>query len=130
VTGFANYSYQKTPKALTPASGQLPYFISEIGIPPKNRFNAGVNVNTKRFLGNASVNYTDKAYWTDVLPPFFSGPTDAFTQFNATFGVKWMDGKLTTSLKAIDLFNEKIQQHIYGDITRLNVVFEARLFVK
>ena len=37
---------------------------------------------------------------------------------------------ITTSIKAVDLFNEKIQQHVYGDITRLNVVFEARLFVK
>jgi outer membrane receptor protein involved in Fe transport len=130
VNAFANYSYQRTPEILDPETDQLPYFPAEVTIPPKNRFNVGVNYSGKRMLGTLSVNYTDDAYWTDVLAPEFAGPTDAYTQVNASFGVKWMDGKLITSVKAVNLFNEEIRQHIYGDLTKLNVVFEARIYVK
>jgi outer membrane receptor protein involved in Fe transport len=130
VAAFANYSYQRTPEVLTPKSGQLPYFASEVGIPARDRFNAGVNVNTRRFLAHASVNYTGEAYWVEVLAPLFAGATDSFAQVNASFGVKWMDGRLTTTVKAVNLLNEEIRQHVYGDLTRLNLVFEARLFVK
>jgi hypothetical protein len=41
-----------------------------------------------------------------------------------------MDGRLTTVVKAVNLLNEEIRQHVYGDLTRLNVVFEARLLLK
>jgi iron complex outermembrane receptor protein len=130
LNAYANYSYQRTPEILEEDADQLPYFPAEVTIPPKNRFNVGVNYNSRRFLGTLSVNYTDDAYWTDVLAPEFAGLTDAFTQVNASFGVKWAEGKVITSVKAVNLFNEEIRQHIYGDLTKLNVVFEARIFVK
>jgi iron complex outermembrane receptor protein len=125
-TGFANYSFQGDPK---PKDNTYP--IPEISIPPKNRFNAGVNANTKRFLGSVSVNYASEAFWTDVLGASFNGPTDAYTMVNASFGVKWLDSKLTTSIKGVNIlgadnFEGGIQQHNFGDIITRQVVGEVR----
>ena len=49
---------------------------------------------------------------------------------NATLGVKLADGKVMVSLKGINLTNEKIQQHIFGDILKRSVVAELRFFAK
>ena len=114
----------------TPEAGQIPYPLSEVGIPSKNRFNAGVSFNTKRFLGSASVNYSDKAFWTDVLSAPYWGYTDSYTMVNASLGVKLADGKVTAALKGTNLTNETIQQHIYGDILKISVAAEVRIFVK
>jgi outer membrane receptor protein involved in Fe transport len=130
ISTYANYSYQNTPKVQTPDTGQLPYFASKISLPPTNRFNAGLNVNTKEVVGNLSVNFTDKAFWTDVLAPDYSGYTDSFTMVNATLGWKWAEGKVVTSLKGTNLLNKTIQQQIYGDILKLSMTFEVRIFVK
>ena len=130
VSANVNYSYQARPKVLDPAPGQIRYPTEEVGIPAKNRFNFGLNVNTKRFLGAFSVNFTDKAFWVDVLDEPYHGFTDSFTMVNATFGLKWADGKIVTSVKGTNLLNEKILQHVFGDLIKLNVVFEARFFFK
>ncbi len=123
----ANYSYQADPKILKAAGDQIAYPIEELARPSKNRFNAGINYNGKRWLGTASVNHADKALWTDVLSKDFHGFTDAYTMFNASLGAKWVDGKVTTSIKAINLFDEKVQQHVYGDILRRQFYGELRL---
>ena len=126
VNAFTNYSWQGDPEtrdSRTPAS--------ELAMPPHHRFNAGVNVNQRRFLGSASVNYTSKAFWTDVLSEPYHGYTNAFTMVNATVGWKWLNGKLITSLKGTNLLNDDnsqggIQQHIFGDIITRTVVGEVR----
>jgi outer membrane receptor for ferrienterochelin and colicins len=125
-TGFANYSWQDEPE---PRDDSYP--IPEISLPPKHRVNAGVNANTKRFLGSLSVNYASEAFWTDVLGATFNGPTDAYTMVNASFGVKWLEGKLITSVKGVNIlgddnFQGGIQQHNFGDIITRQVVGEVR----
>jgi len=102
------------------------YPINEVIFPPNHRFNAGVSFDRRKWLGSFSVNYQSDAFWTDVLDARFFGPTDAFTQVNAAFGYRWLDGKVTTSIKINNLFNEQIQQHIFGDIIKRSVNFEAR----
>ena len=126
LSGFVNYSWQGDPKARdtsTPAS--------ELGFPPHHRFNLGVNVNQRRVLGNLSVNYTSKAFWTDVLNAPYHGFTKSFTMVNGTIGLKWLDGKLVTSVKGTNLLNDDnsqggIQQHIFGDVIMRTVVAEMR----
>jgi outer membrane receptor protein involved in Fe transport len=130
VSAYANYSYQKTPKVLDADPDQIPYPVAEVGIPAKNRFNAGVNFMTRRFLGSATVNYSDKAFWTDVLNQPYWGQTDSYTMVNASFGVKWADGKITTSIKGTNIFNQTIQQHIFGDILKRSLMAEVRIFTK
>jgi outer membrane receptor protein involved in Fe transport len=126
ITGFVNYSYQTRPKPLDADSGQLPYPQEEIGLPAKNRFNVGLNHNGRKFLGSVTVNYADKAFWSDVLTPSYHGFTDAYTLVNATVGWKWANGKVITSVKSTNILNEDIQQHIFGDVLKRSVLGEVR----
>jgi iron complex outermembrane receptor protein len=117
---FTNYSYQWDPEV----EG---FALSEVNLPPNNRFNAGFNFNVNRFFGNLSVSYTDEAFWQDVLDARFAGTTEAYTLVNTGLGVRWLDDKVTTSLKVTNLANEQVLQHIFGDITRRQVVGELRV---
>jgi iron complex outermembrane receptor protein len=115
---FANYSYQAEPDP--------DFDISEVNLPPTNRFNVGFNYSAGRFLGNASVSYVDAAFFQDVLDARFHGPTEAYTQVNGAFGVRWMEGKVTSSIKVINLTNEDIQSHVFGDVIKRQVFGELR----
>jgi outer membrane receptor protein involved in Fe transport len=116
---FTNYSYQADPDV----EGFDP---SEINFPANNKFNIGFNANYSRYLGNLSVSYTDSAYWQDVLDQRYAGTTDAFTLVNLGFGVKWLQERLVTSLKINNLLNSEVQQHIFGDIIKRQVIGEIR----
>jgi outer membrane receptor protein involved in Fe transport len=129
-SAFANYSWQDEPKILSADSGQIPYPVQEVGLPSTHRFNAGLGYSGKTVFGNANVNYASEALWVDVLNASYAGFTDAYTMLNATLGVKLADGKVTLSLKGINLTNEKIQQHIFGDILKRSLVLELRYFSK
>jgi outer membrane receptor protein involved in Fe transport len=126
VSGFVNYSWQDEPEILDPDAGQIRFPIGEVTVPATNRVNAGVNFITPRFLGSLSVNYSDEVFWTDVLSREFHGATDSYTLVNASFGVKWANGKVTTSIKGNNLLNQEIQQHIFGDIMKMSLIGELR----
>jgi outer membrane receptor protein involved in Fe transport len=127
LSGFVNYSWQDDLKVLDAAADEIPYPTDEIAIPPTNRFNAGLNWNSKRFLGTVQANYVDDALWADVLTDPFHGFTDSYTLVNASFGVKWNEGKITTMVKCQNLLNEDVQQHIFGDILKRSVQLELKL---
>jgi outer membrane receptor protein involved in Fe transport len=115
---FTHYSFQAKPD---------PDFADEeTNRPPRHRFNAGFNFSQGRFLGNASVSFVDDAFFQDVLDARFNGTTEAYTQVNGAFGVRWMDGKVSTSIKAINLTNEDIQSHVFGDVIKRQVIGELR----
>ncbi len=120
VSLFVNYSYQATPEP----EG---FDISELNLPPKNRFNAGANFTYSRFLGNLSVSYSDDAFWQDVLDDRFHGTTEAYTLVNAGFGVRWASDRVTTSVKATNLGNQDVQQHVFGDVIKRQIVGELRV---
>lgn len=120
-----NYSYQKDPEILNPNSADA-FPATELIFAPNNRFNAGVNLDYPRWLANASVNYASDAFWTDVLDARFWGATDAYTMVNAAFGVRWMNRKVTTSLKINNMFNQQVQQHVFGDIIRRTIYGEVK----
>jgi outer membrane receptor for ferric coprogen and ferric-rhodotorulic acid len=126
LTGFANYSWQDEPEPRDDVGDPNRYPTSEISLPPQNRFNLGLNYNGKKFLGALAVNYADDALWTDVLTQSTHGFTDSYTMVNATFGVKFMDGRVTTSVKGTNLTNDEIQQHIFGDILKRSLMGEVR----
>jgi len=119
VNVFANYSFQADPVI----EGFDP---REANAPPTNRFNAGFSVSHGRFLGNMDVNYSGSAYWQDVLDLRYAGTTDAYTLVNGTFGVRWAGEKVVTSLKVTNIANSEVQQHIFGDVLRRQVVGEVR----
>jgi outer membrane receptor protein involved in Fe transport len=125
-----NYSFQADPKVLTAASDQITYPLAEVEVQAKNRWNAAVSYNGDRYLANVDVNYVGRAFWNDVLTAPYFGFTDAYTMLNATLGVKLAEGKLMISLRGTNLTNEKILEHIYGDVIRRAVVAELRFFGK
>jgi outer membrane receptor protein involved in Fe transport len=124
IGAFANYSWQARPAVL---DDPHPYPTQELGLPPTNRFNVGFSFEDARFLGSASVNYSDRAFWSDVLTSAYFGFTDAYTMVNGSFGVKWARGRVTTLVKATNLLNQEIQQHVFGDIIKGSVVGEVRI---
>ena len=74
-----------------------------------------------------SYTWVDDAYWQDVLDARYHGPTDAYSQVNGAFGVKWAGDKFVTTVKVINLFNEDIQSHVFGDILKRQVIGELRV---
>ena len=120
---FANYSWQSKPAVLDDPN---PYPTQELALPPTNRFNVGFSFEDARYLGSASANYSDKAFWSDVLTSPYHGFTDAYTMVNGSFGVKWAGGKVITLVRGTNLLNETIQQHVFGDILKASVVGEVR----
>ena len=117
---FANYSYQTDPDPKD-------FPLSELNLPPNNRFNLGASFTYDKFLGNLSVTYTDEAFWQDVLNDPFHGTTEPYTLVNAGFGFRWLDDKVTTSLKFVNLANSSVQQHVFGDITKFQMVAEVKV---
>ena len=115
---FVNYSYQAEPEP--------DFALSEINLPPQNRFNAGFNFSQGMFLGNLSASYVDDAFWQDVLDARFAGPTDAYTQVNGAVGVKFARDRVTASVKVINLLDEDIQSHVFGDFLKRQVIGELR----
>ncbi len=117
---FANYSYQAKPEP----EG---FDISELNLPPKNRFNIGASVNYERYLANLSISYTDSAFWQDVLDDRYHGTTDAYTLVNAGFGVHFAKDRVTATLKVNNLANQDVQQHVFGDIIKRQFAGELRV---
>jgi outer membrane receptor protein involved in Fe transport len=117
---FANYSFQTKQKP----EG---FDISQLNLPAQNRFNIGTSINYDRFLGNISISYSDSAFWQDVLDDRYHGMTTAYTLVNAGFGVHWLKDRLTTTLKTTNLANQDVQQHVFGDILKRQVVGELRV---
>jgi outer membrane receptor protein involved in Fe transport len=117
---FVNYSFQAKP---VPTG----FDISDLNLPPQNRFNAGANFSRGHYLGNVSVSFVDGAFWQDVLDARFHGPTDSYTLVNGGFGVRWNSGKLTTSVGVTNLLNQNVQQHVFGDVLKRQVVGQLRV---
>jgi len=127
LSGFVNYSWQDEPQLLEPDADEIRQPVDEIALPPTNRFNIGVNYNGARYIGSASFNYQDEAFWVDVLSREYHGGTDGFGMFNASFGMRFADGRVTVMLKGTNLFDETIQQHIFGDLLKRSFMAELRL---
>lgn len=103
-----NYSYQDRPEV----TGIDP---DEINLPPKNRFNASVGYDSDTFFADAVVNYVDEAFWTDVLDARFWGTTEEYTSANLTVGYRFNE-HVTFSVIGNNITDERIQQHVFGDI--------------
>ena len=112
---FFNYSYQATPQV----SSDVPFAVN---IPPRNRFNVGFAYTGPRIFGSMSVNYTAEAFFADVL--VFEGVTDSYWMVDATVGYHLMRDSLTLKLRGVNVLDDRIQQHIFGDIISRRIVAE------
>ncbi len=118
VATFANYSWQAEP---IPTG----FDISELNLPPTNRFNAGLSAIRGRYTANLSASFVDSAFWQDVLPPY-QGTTAAYTLVNGGFAIVSSDRQMTVAIRGKNLLNRPIQQHIFGDIIRRVITGEVR----
>ena len=116
---FANYSWQAEPEP----EG---FALNELNLPAENRLNAGVGLNYNRFFGNLSVSYSDSAFWQDVLDARYAGTTEAYTLINGGVGFRFND-QLTLAIKGINLGNDDVQQHVFGDILKRQLMAELRV---
>ena len=119
VGGYVNYSWQAEPEAKG-FDGEA------ISIPAAHRLNAGFDATSGPWTFGASLNYTDRAYWTDVLTAQYHGWTEAFTMVNATARVRLFDGRIQPSVQVLNLLNQEIQNHIFGDVLRRQVMGQIR----
>ena len=128
-SAFANYTFQSEPvpsfPGLSPADA-----LKEINIPSEHQVNVGVTYDASRFFGTLAVTYVGEAFWQDVLDARYHGTTDAFTSVNASFGVRFQNGRYTLAVRGTNLGNQQIQQHIFGDVLKRSVVAEFKVALK
>jgi outer membrane receptor protein involved in Fe transport len=127
--GFINYAFQSDPiptfPNLTPEQA-----LKEINRPSKHQFNVGVTFNTARVFGQFAVSHASGAFWQDVLDSRYHGNTQPYTSVNGAFGVKFDGGRYALSVKATNLGNQAIQQHIFGDVIKRQVVGEFKITLR
>ncbi len=125
---FFNYSYQDEPTATGIDRETLPNGTvrDAINTPPEHRANVGAAYNGPRFFASGNVNSAAEAFWTDIFGPTFWGPTDAYTQVNLSLGVRLADERVTLSLIGQNVFDEEIQQHVFGDLLDRKVTGQLR----
>jgi len=105
---FVNLSWQSDPDI---GGGIDP---AEVNVAPTWRANLGLGHDSGKRFWSTSVNYQGSAYWADVL--FARASTPAFTQVNAAFGWRFANDRVVFKLVGQNLFDERVQQHIFGDI--------------
>jgi outer membrane receptor protein involved in Fe transport len=128
LTAALNYSWQDRPRSLAAGPGQIPFPLAEHPVPPRHRFNVTLSLTRDRFLGSLGAHHVSRAFWNDVLPSLdLVGYTPAFTLVDGSLGVRWNGGRITTLVKARNLLNQEIRQHLFGDVLKRGVVFEVRL---
>jgi outer membrane receptor protein involved in Fe transport len=86
----------------------------EQNLPPEWRANFGFGYDPGPWFFNTNINYQDEAYFGDVL--FARGAVDSFTQINASAGFRLLDDRLTLQVIGSNVTDERVQQHIFGDI--------------
>jgi outer membrane receptor protein involved in Fe transport len=119
MSAYANYSYQKDPKAN--------FSLSELNLAPNNRFSTGFTYSGPRIFGSASLSYAGEAFWQDILDARYVGTTKAQTTINGSIGAKWSDGRYTTTLKVVNLGNQQVLQHVFSDVARRQIIGELRV---
>ena len=120
INTYVNYSWQAEPDVRD-------WDPNQYNIPSAHRFNAGIDARTDRMSASLSVNHTTRAFWSDVLTADYAGWTDPFTMVNASFGVNFAEGRFNPRIQVMNLLNQEIQQHIFGDIMKRQVMGQLRV---
>lgn len=114
------YAWQDDPEVSSDST--VPLFVN---IPPKSMGSISADKRAERWFGSASITYTGRAFWADVLDPRFWGWTDSYTLVNASVGRNVTD---TTEivLSGTNLLDREIRQHVFGDTIGRKVSIEVR----
>jgi hypothetical protein len=116
VSAFANYTWQADPQPTG-------FDISDLNLPPTHRVNGGVSLIRGRYFGSVSGSFVDTQFWEDVG---YVGHTAAYTLVDGGLGVRSTDGTMTVAVRATNILNKPVQQHVFGDLIRRTVTGEVR----
>lgn len=105
---FANVSWQANPSVAETGAG------ADVNAPPRWRANLGVSRDSGGRFWSVTVSGQGQAYWADVLSA--RGTTSSFTQVNAVVGKRFVGRRLVVEAEARNLFDARVQQHVFGDI--------------
>ncbi len=119
IGGYVNYAWQAEPEATG-------FGDERVSLPAAHTWNLGLDVTSDLWQLGLSLNATDRAYWTDVLGENFHGWSEAYTVVNASFRLLLAEGRVQPSVRVMNLLDEEVQNHIFGDVIRRQVLGEVR----
>ena len=119
----ASYTFQAE-TTITEEDPMLPFQLSQ---PPRHQWAFGIVRDGPRWRGSLNVAYTDEAFWSDVLDSRFWGTTEAYVLTSGQLGVTLPGSQAEIVVSAINMFDRKIMQHVFGDILRRQVKTELRV---
>jgi outer membrane receptor protein involved in Fe transport len=116
-----SYTFQADPKL--DSGTNLPLQINK---PSRHQAGGGVTYTANRWTAATDVQYTDRAFWADVLTEPFWGYTDSYVNVNArgTYRLRGQPWEFWVS--ATDLLDQKIKSHVFGDTIRRKVTAGIR----
>ncbi len=123
---FVNYAFRARSEPDFPGLN-LDQALAEINRQSPHVANAGVSYLSSTWFGALTVSHAARAFWQDVLDSRFHGFTKPYTMVNATVGYKFDEGRYSASLKIVNLANQQILQHVFGDVIRRQVVGELAI---
>ncbi|MCP3980913.1 MAG: TonB-dependent receptor [bacterium] len=86
-----------------------------VNIPAEHRLSLSVQLNRPQWFAGVSADYVDETFWKDVLVPDFWGYVDDYTLVGLRVGRRFPKQGLKLTAQVTNLFDEEIQQHIYGN---------------
>jgi hypothetical protein len=108
------------------ADPAFPILVNE---PPAHQASGAIGWRRAAWNGSLNVIHTDRAFWTDVLAsdPRIRGYSDAYTLVNVSASYAIPGRPIELIVKATNLFDQSIQQHVFGDVIRRQVSCYVRL---
>jgi len=125
MTFYANYSYQAQPEPAFPGLTDA-QALAEVNLPAKHRFNYGITSSIWRIFYSMNASFVGKAFWQDVLDARYSGETSRYAVTNLVIGTV-LKGKTTIQVRVNNISNAKVQQHIFGDVMKRQIVAELKI---
>jgi len=89
---------------------------SFVNIPARHRISAGAQVDRGRWFASLGLDQVDTTFWQDVQTEDFWGFVPSYLLVGARGGWRWPARGLELSAQVTNLTDERIQQHILGDI--------------
>jgi outer membrane receptor protein involved in Fe transport len=117
---IASYAFQDGTKA----TKDDPTEPLNLNIPSKHQVSLMAIVVGHRWRGQASLSYTDDAYWTDVLDQRFWGWTKDFVLLGGSVGRE--NEHFGFKVSATNLLDQDVQQHVFGDVVGRVVSAEVK----
>jgi outer membrane receptor protein involved in Fe transport len=115
------YAHQRAPEVRSELEG-VPFTVNR---PPRHVASASIDRSGDRWFGSASLSYTSRAVWNDILDPRFWGSTPSYTLLGGSFGVNVLP-KTQLVVSGTNLLDREVKQHVFGDVIGRKVSIEVR----